>query len=55
MVAYAGMKVPQEESFKVQFILHVRFIASSKVCSSVLAGCQSRKLRTSGLDVVWSK
>ncbi len=34
MVAYARMKDPQEESFKVQFILHVRFIASSKVCSS---------------------
>ncbi len=34
MVAYARMKVPQEEGFKVQFILHVRFIASSKVCSS---------------------
>ncbi len=32
MVAYARMTVPQEESFK--FILHVRFIASSKVCSS---------------------
>ncbi len=34
MVAYAGMKVPREESFKVQFILHVRFVASSKVCMS---------------------
>ncbi len=33
MVAYARLKVPKEESFKVQFILHVRFIASSKVCS----------------------
>ncbi len=31
MVAYAGMKVPQEESFKVQFILHVRFVATPKV------------------------
>ncbi len=29
MVAYAGMKVPQKDSFKVQFILHVRFVASS--------------------------
>ncbi len=36
MVAYAGMKVPQEESFKVQFILHVRFVASSKACLSQL-------------------
>ncbi len=34
MVAYARMKVPQEESFKVQFIFHVRFIVSSKVCLS---------------------
>ncbi len=34
MVAYARMKVPQEESFKVQFIYHVRFNASSKVCLS---------------------
>ncbi len=34
MVAYVGMKVPQEESFKVQFNLHVGFIASSEVCLS---------------------
>ncbi len=34
MVAYARMKVPQEESFKVQFIFHARFIASSKICLS---------------------
>ncbi len=34
MVAYSRMKVPQEESFKVQFIFHVRFIMSSEVCSS---------------------
>ncbi len=34
MVAYARMKVSEEESFKVQFIFHVRFIASSKVCLS---------------------
>ncbi len=33
MVAYAGMKVPQEESFKAQFILHVSFVAISEVCS----------------------
>ncbi len=33
-VAYAGMKDPWEESFKVRFILHIRFVASSKVCSS---------------------
>ncbi len=32
MVAYARMKVPEEESFKVQFIFHVGFIASSKIC-----------------------
>ncbi len=31
MVAYARMKVPQEQ---VQFILHVRFVASSEVYSS---------------------
>ncbi len=34
MMAYAGMKVCQEESFKVQFVLHVRFVASSEVCLS---------------------
>ncbi len=34
MVAYARMKVSEEESFKVQFIFHVRFIASSKICLS---------------------
>ncbi len=34
MVAYVRMKVPQEESFKVQFIFHVRFIASFKICLS---------------------
>ncbi len=34
MVTYAGMKIPQEEIFKVHFILHVRFFASSEVCSS---------------------
>ncbi len=31
---YAGMKVPQKESFKVQIILHVRFVTSSEECSS---------------------
>ncbi len=41
MVAYARMKVPHEESFKVQFILHVRFIVSSKVvdCSKLEEVC----------------
>ncbi len=34
IVAYAGVKVLQEESFKVQFVLHVRFVASSEVCLS---------------------
>ncbi len=34
MVAYAGMKAPQEYIFKVQFILHVMFVASYEVCSS---------------------
>ncbi len=34
MVAYSGKKVPQEESFKVQFILHVRFFMTSEVCLS---------------------
>ncbi len=47
MVAYAGMKVPQEESFKVQFILHVRFVASSKVCSSELTVVGLRRFVTS--------
>ncbi len=47
MVAYARMKVPQEESFKVQFILHVRFIASSEVCSSESTVVDFRRFVTS--------
>ncbi len=47
MVAYARIKVPQEERFKVQFILHVRFIASSKVCSSESTVVGLRRFMTS--------
>ncbi len=47
MVAYAGMKLPQEESFKVQFILHVRFVASSKVCLSESTIVGLRRFMTS--------
>ncbi len=47
MVAYARMKVPQEESFKVQFIFHVRFIASSKVCLSESTVVRLRSFVTS--------
>ncbi len=47
MVAYARMKVPQEESFNVQFIFHVRFIASSKVCLSESTVVSLRRFVTS--------
>ncbi len=47
MVAYAGMKVSQEESFEVQFVLHVRFVASSEVCSSESAVVGLRRFVTS--------
>ncbi len=47
MVAYAGMKVPQEESFIVQFILHISFVASSKVCLSESAVVSLRRFMTS--------
>ncbi len=47
MVAYARMKVTQEESFKVQFILHVRFIAISDVCSSKSSVVGLRRFVTS--------
>ncbi len=47
MVAYARMKVPQEESFKVQFIFHVIFIASSKICLSESTVVSLRSLVTS--------
>ncbi len=47
MVTYAGMKVPQEESFKYQFILHVGFVASSKVCLSESAVVSLRRFMTS--------
>ncbi len=46
MVAYAG-KVSYEESFKVQFILHVRFVASSKICPSESAVVGLRRFVTS--------
>ncbi len=46
-VAYAGIKVPQEESFEVQFILHVRFVVSSEVCSSESTVVGLRRFLTS--------
>ncbi len=47
MVAYARMKVPEEESFKVQFIFHVRIIASSKICLSESTIVSLRRFVTS--------
>ncbi len=43
----ARMKVPREESFKVQFIFHVRLIASSKVCLSESTVVSLRRFVTS--------
>ncbi len=47
MVAYARMKVPQEESFKVQFLFHVRFVTSSKICLSESTVVSLRSVVTS--------
>ncbi len=47
MVAYVRMKVPEEESFKVQFIFHVRIIASSKICLSESTIVSLRRFLTS--------
>ncbi len=44
---YAGMKVPQQESFKVQFVLHVRFFASSEVFLSESTEVGLRRFVTS--------
>ncbi len=51
MVAYARMKVPQEESFKVQFILHVRLRRSLRRFMTSLSRLQGSHQALIGLRV----